>query len=227
MMKQDVKSDQGGEDHIRTQRFDASQSSGGASESSSAADRSDMTDPRMATAAAGGPDPLAGGGEKGERFYTIAELAREFAVTPRALRFYESEGLLRPEREGQTRLYRPRDRARLAWILRGKRVGFSLAEIKELIDLYDLPDHRETQRRLTLAKCRERIEALERQRDDIEQVLVELRAFTQLVEEVLADPSHEPEARARFHAVTRGVVGRPVPRARLEAVLKDGGRKAD
>ncbi len=168
-----------------------------------------------------GPDPDA----PGERFYTIAELAREFAVTPRALRFYEAEGLLHPERQGQTRLYRPRDRARLAWILRGKRVGFSLAEIKELIDLYDLPDHRETQRRLTLEKCRERIVALERQRDDIEQVLIELRAFTQLVEEVLADPSREQEARARFHAVTRGVVGRPVPRERLEAVLKEGERK--
>ncbi|RMF12719.1 MAG: MerR family DNA-binding transcriptional regulator [Alphaproteobacteria bacterium] len=226
-MKQDVKSDQGGEDQIRARRFDASHSSGGAGGSSSVADRSGVTDPRVARGDAGGRDPLAGGGETDERFYTIAELAREFAVTPRALRFYEAEGLLRPERQGQTRLYRPRDRARLAWILRGKRVGFSLAEIKELIDLYDLPDHRETQRRLTLEKCRERIEALERQRADIEQVLIELRAFTQLVEEVLADPSREPEARARFHAVTRGVVGRPVPRERLEAVLKEADRKAD
>ncbi len=156
----------------------------------------------------------------GERRYRISELAKEFGVTPRALRFYEAQGLLNPERRGQHRLYTQRDRARLAWILRGKRVGFSLAEIKELIDAYDLPDDRETQRRLTLEKCRERIAALERQRADIEQVIAELKAFTRLIEEVLADPSCEQEARRRFHEATGGAVGKPVPKERLEAALK-------
>ncbi|RMF72634.1 MAG: MerR family DNA-binding transcriptional regulator [Alphaproteobacteria bacterium] len=155
-----------------------------------------------------------------QRYYRISELAREFGVTPRALRFYEAQGLLNPERRGQHRLYTARDRARLAWILRGKRVGFSLAEIKELIDAYDLPDDRETQRRLTLEKCRERIAALKRQQADIEQVIAELQAFTRLIEEVLADPDCEEEARRRFHEATGGAVGKPVPRERLEAALK-------
>ncbi len=161
--------------------------------------------------------------DTGERRYRISELAKEFGVTPRALRFYEAQGLLNPERRGQHRLYTQRDRARLAWILRGKRVGFSLAEIKELIDAYDLPDDRATQRRLTLEKCRERIAALEHQRADIEQVIAELKAFTQLIEEVLADPSCEEEARRRFHEATGGAVGKPVPKERLEAALKQIG----
>ncbi len=178
-------------------------------------DRSD----RLATAHQAVPAGVTLAGT-GERRYRISELAREFGVTPRALRFYEAQGLLNPERRGQHRLYTQRDRARLAWILRGKRVGFSLAEIKELIDAYDLPDHRETQRRLTLEKCRERIAALERQRADIEQVIAELTAFTRLIEEVLADPACEEEARRRFHEATGGAVGKPVPKERLEAALK-------
>ncbi len=181
----------------------------------------DMVRPERSPAAhRAGRDGSAHAG-MGERRYRISELAKEFGVTPRALRFYEAQGLLSPERRGQHRLYTARDRARLAWILRGKRVGFSLAEIKELIDAYDLPDDRETQRRLTLAKCRERIAALERQRADIEQVIAELEAFTRLVEEVLADPSCEEEARRRFHEATGGAVGKPVPKERLEAALKD------
>ncbi|MGB3721465.1 MAG: MerR family DNA-binding transcriptional regulator, partial [Pacificimonas sp.] len=68
--------------------------------------------------------------------FTIAELAREYDVTSRTIRFYEAEGLLAPKREGQNRIYSKRDRARLGWILRGKRVGFSLAEIRDLLDIY-------------------------------------------------------------------------------------------
>ena len=79
--------------------------------------------------------------------YTISDLCEEFEVTARALRFYEDEGLIAPTRHGLSRVYSWRDRARLAWILRGKRVGFSLAEIREMIDLYDLNDGREAQRR--------------------------------------------------------------------------------
>src|ERR671919_2526038 len=100
------------------------------------------------------------------RYYSIGEMCDAFGVTARALRFYEDEKLIAPERRGTTRLYTDRDRARLTWILRGKRVGFSLNEIRELLDLYDLGDHRETQRRVTIERCRQRIDALRRQKDD-------------------------------------------------------------
>jgi DNA-binding transcriptional MerR regulator len=109
--------------------------------------------------------------------YAIGELCEAFGVTPRALRFYEDERLLAPERRGTSRFYSDRDRARLSWILRGKRVGFSLNEIRELLDLYDLGDHRQTQRRVTIERCRQRIEALRRQKDDIDATISELETF--------------------------------------------------
>ena len=80
----------------------------------------------------------------GASSFTITELSLAFNVTPRAIRFYEDQGLIAPERQGQNRVYSRRDRARLAWILRAKNVGFSLAEIREMIDLYDLGDGRST-----------------------------------------------------------------------------------
>jgi DNA-binding transcriptional MerR regulator len=113
--------------------------------------------------------------------FSISDLCAEFAVTPRALRFYEDEGLIAPERRGTQRIYSHRDRARLAWILRGKRVGFSLAEIKEMIDLYDVGDGRRVQKQVTLERCRDRIRLLEDQKRDIDAHIAELQQFVELL----------------------------------------------
>ena len=114
--------------------------------------------------------------------HSIGELCDEFGVTARALRFYEDEALIAPERRGTQRLYTDRDRARLAWILRGKRVGLSLADIKELLDLYDLGDGRETQRLKTIERCQGQVDRLKRQRVDIDATIKELDEFIALLE---------------------------------------------
>lgn len=120
--------------------------------------------------------------EAGRESYSITDLSGEFGVTARALRFYEDEGLIAPARRGLARIYSKRDRARLVWILRAKRVGFSLSDIREMIDLYDIGDGRRTQRDVTMAKCRERIGLLHQQRADIDSAIEELEQFIAIVE---------------------------------------------
>jgi len=109
--------------------------------------------------------------------YTITELAREFDITPRAIRFYEDQGLLTPKREGaggRTRVYSPRDRTRLKLTLRGKRLGLSLNEIKTLVDMYDSPKDTTAQLKRFLAILAQHREMLERQREDLEVTLNEI-----------------------------------------------------
>lgn len=105
---------------------------------------------------------------------TIREMCDAFDVTPRALRFYEAKELLFPMRQGQKRLYSRRDRARLKLILRGKRFGFSLEDIRQLLDLYDVDDTHETQLAETLDAARKRLADMERQRSELDQAIAEL-----------------------------------------------------
>lgn len=106
--------------------------------------------------------------------YTITELAREFDVTPRAIRFYEDMGLLMPERAGRNRVYSQRDRTRLKLTLRGKRLGLSLQEVKALVDLYESPADTAQQLDAFLRTLADHRAQLERQRQDIEITLAEI-----------------------------------------------------
>jgi DNA-binding transcriptional MerR regulator len=122
-----------------------------------------------------------------ERTYSITELCREFNVTPRTLRFYEQKGLLSPARRGWTRLFSYRDRARLQLILRGKRVGFALEEIKEMLDLYNLRDGQVTQLKVASVKMRERLEALRKQRVELEEAIGDLERTCDIVDGMLRE----------------------------------------
>ncbi len=111
--------------------------------------------------------------------YSVTELAAELGVTPRAIRFYETKGLIKPQRAGTTRVYNHRDRGRMQLILRGKRLGFTLADIKEYLDMYDLDPSKAKQVKLLLEKVERRIGELEQQREDLETTLLELDEMRQ------------------------------------------------
>ena len=121
------------------------------------------------------------------RTYAIGELAAEFGVTSRALRLYEEEGLLNPIREGTRRIYRERDRVRLRLILRGKRLGWSLAEIRESFDLYDSDQGEAAQLESMLAKLAERRDLLLGQKSDVEHALEEVERLAADAEAALGE----------------------------------------
>ncbi|SRR5712664_1834904 len=117
--------------------------------------------------------------------FSISDLAREFDITPRAIRFYEDQGLISPRREGQRRVYTPRDKTRLKLTLRGKRLGLSLSEIKELIDMYEPGRDERPQLERFLAVLESHKSSLLQQRADIEAQLTELQAFEKRVRKQL------------------------------------------
>lgn len=127
-----------------------------------------------------------------ERSMTIREMCEEFDVTPRTLRFYEAKELLFPAREGQKRLYGKRDRARLKLILRGKRFGFSLEEIRQLLDLYNMDDHQATQLRETYVLAEKHLADMQAQRAELDEAIAELQEQMNWGAERLAkiDPNH-------------------------------------
>jgi DNA-binding transcriptional MerR regulator len=120
-------------------------------------------------------------------YYSITELTREFDISTRTIRFYEDEGLIRPMRRGRTRLFRPADRQILKQILRGKRLGFSIAEINEIIQMYKEPPGEAGQLRLMMKLVEEKRATLRQKRKDIEDTLAELSAVDEACIERLAE----------------------------------------
>ena len=123
---------------------------------------------------------------KGKR-YSISDLSTEFDITPRSIRFYEDQGLLLPGRKGRQRIFSDRDHVRLMLILRGKRLGFSLAEIKEIIELYDAKSGGKKQLAYFLDKIRQRRESLEQQQQDIKDTLCDLKSVEKRVARALKE----------------------------------------
>ena len=121
--------------------------------------------------------------------FAIADLAREFGISTRAIRFYETKGLLTPERVGSTRVFRRRDRARLILILRGKRLGFSLRDIAEYLSLYEADRTQRTQVKLLIDMADHRMEMLEHQLADLQTTIGELREIKKLANERLVQAS--------------------------------------
>lgn len=126
-----------------------------------------------------------------DRTYSIRQLCNEFRVTPRSLRFYEDKGLLSPGRDGLNRVYSNRDRARVQLILRGKRVGFSLSEIRDMLDLYDKDAMHAAQAATSLTKFRKRISELQAQKVEIDLAIQNLRETCSVLEATLSKVTPE------------------------------------
>lgn len=148
-----------------------------------------------------------------DRTWTIGDLAKAFGVTARALRFYEDKGLLSPQRDMLNRVYSARDRARLQLILRGKRVGFSLSEIRDMLDLYDLGDGQRAQMQRSLEMFERKRVELARQREDLDEAIAELERGVAWVRERL---SHDP-------AVGAAKAYDAVARRQLDGLASDAG----
>jgi DNA-binding transcriptional MerR regulator len=129
-----------------------------------------------------------------EELSTISQMCAEFDVTPRTWRFYEYKGLLSPRREGQKRLFNYRDKGRIKLILQGKRFGFSLDEIRELLDLYYIGDEGTTQMVRTFEKAQERLETMIAQRDELTEAIGDLSAEMNRVREILAKRGDQRKA---------------------------------
>ncbi|WP_430471719.1 MerR family transcriptional regulator [Thalassospira lucentensis] len=127
-----------------------------------------------------------------DRFYTVPELAADLGITPRTIRFYEQKGLVNPQRAGTTRVYTRQDRAKMLIILRGKRLGFSLREIADYLDLYGADPTQSEQIRMLLGRVRERISDLEEQRQALDVTLDELRDIEQQSMDALEEKGLEP-----------------------------------
>ncbi len=129
-----------------------------------------------------------------EETMTIRQMCDAFDVTPRTLHFYEAKELLFPIRDGQKRLFTKRDRGRLKLILRGKRFGFSLEEIRQLLDLYDIGDQQHTQLSRTYDIACDRLADMERQRDELNEAIDELKSQLKWGQEVLASMTPDKKA---------------------------------
>ncbi|MEO1642537.1 MAG: MerR family DNA-binding transcriptional regulator [Pseudomonadota bacterium] len=152
------------------------------------------------------PDTISSISIADSRTYSISELAREFGITPRALRFYEDKDMLHPARDGMTRVYSHRDRARVKIIVRLKRLGLPLADIREILDLYGLEDGERAQMRMSLVKFQNQVKELESQREDIEMALQELHRGIEWLEEQLGriGPGKDDAAKLKaYDAVAR------------------------
>jgi len=140
-----------------------------------------------------------------DKTFTITELAQEFDITPRAIRFYEDVGLLTPARAGRNRVYTHRDRTRLKLTLRGKRLGLSLQEVKQLVDMYDSKADTSQQLKAFLQVLREHRNQLERQLDDIEVTLVEISQHEERCKRLLAEANHNAANAPRRRGKTQPV----------------------
>lgn len=150
-----------------------------------------MTKPVSVADAAANENNLVGDDE----YVRIGDMAKKFGVTLRTLRFYEDKGLLNPRREGSTRLYTRRDSARLKLILFGRKVGFSLRDVKQMIDLYDPAGTNAKQLRLTIDKSEKQLGRLQKQRQQIDEAIGELTSHLSVVRQLLAERT-TPQASA-------------------------------